>query len=410
MDRSASQPAATPREWWWIFDPRISLRAAVGLTAGGSTLLLVLLITSIASGSLHRSLEAQLGGNFETLAVQVADKIDRTIYERYRTLQLAANLGTLRAPDVSPADRRRVLDSLQESSPDFAWIGLADATGRILAATRGQSEGAPMGDRSWFLLGRERSYAGEPREVSNAPRGAMASDDGGGARVFELAVPVVGTQGEPAGVLGAQVRWAWTREVQLSVVSEAAGRELIGVTLYRANKEILLDSGGSGWTQPPDAPAITDPRRARGTLIEDTAGGTRYLTGFARSRGFREYRGLGWLATVRQPVERVFAPVDALKRSMMRWGFLLVAGVSTGSWIVAGRMVRRMRTIAAAATRIREGDILTVLPRPRGDSELAQMCAALDDMVDDFRAKQETLAAKNAQLAAEARERDGAKR
>src|SRR4051812_36820279 len=108
MEQPAARPdPAPPREWWWIFDPRLSLRAAAALIAGGGSLLLVLLITWIASATVRRSIEAQLGSTFETLAVQLADKIDRTIYERYRTLQLAANLSALRSPDTSSADRRR---------------------------------------------------------------------------------------------------------------------------------------------------------------------------------------------------------------------------------------------------------------------------------------------------------------
>src|SRR5262249_44136635 len=100
-------------------------------------------------------------------------------------------------------------------------------------------------------------------------------------------------------------------------------------------------------------------------------------------RGFREYRGLGWLAAVRQPATRAFAPVEALKRTLMSWGAVLVVAISIASWLVAGRYARRLRTIGASANRIREGDILTVLPRPRGDSEIARMCSALGDMVEN---------------------------
>lgn len=389
MQSSASVPAS-PREWWWIFDPRLSLRAALALTVGGGTLLLVGLIAWIAATSLRRSIQAQVEATFETLAVQVADKIDRTIYERYRALQLAASLATLRGgSDTAPAERRRALEAIQDVSPDFAWIGLLDATGRVLVATRGQSEGAALGERSWFLLARDRPYIGNPREQGVNARDAAGSEDEPNPRVFDLAVPVAGPNGQFAGVIAAQVRWGWTRDVQASVVSDQARRDLIGVTVYGANKEVLLDSGASGWSQPPEVPAIADGRRGRGALMEETPFGTTYLTGFARSRGIREYRGLGWIAAVRQPAERAFAPVEALKRSILRWGVLLAACVFATGWVVGGRHARRLRNIGIAADRIREGDILTVLPRPRGDSEIARMCAALGEMVDHFRGSEE---------------------
>ena len=74
-------------------------------------------------------------------------------------------------------------------------------------------------------------------------------------------------------------------------------------------------------------------------------------------------------------------------------------------WILAGRHARRLRSVRAAAERIQEGDILAVLPRPKGQSETAGMCGALGDLVEDLRAKEQTLSAENARLAAENRQR-----
>jgi hypothetical protein len=172
---------------------------------------------------------------------------------------------------------------------------------------------------------------------------------------------------------------------------------------------VLLDSGASGWTQPPEAPPVGEGRRFRGSLTEPT-GGTTYLTGYSRSRGFREYRGVGWLVVIRQPAERTFAPVDALRRAIAQWGAGLTALAVIAAWILAGRHARRLRSVRAAAERIREGDILSVLPRPKDESEIAAMCGALDDLVEDLRAKQEKLTAENARLTAQLRENDAAKR
>jgi hypothetical protein len=44
-----------------------------------------------------------------------------------------------------------------------------------------------------------------------------------------------------------------------------------------------------------------------------------------------------------------------------------------------------------------------VMPRPRGDGEIARMCGALGDMVDDFRAKQDAAAADTARKEASAK-------
>ena len=408
--RPAQHVPTRRRDWWWVFDPRCSLRARVALLVGVGTLAFTLLLSWITSTLYRRALEHHFGAAFETLAFEVADKLDRTLYERIRTLQVAASLATLRDPASPVAERRKVLDVLQETTPEIAWIGLTDASGRIIAATGKVLEGDGADTRPWFRGAREQPYVGALRDNPELAREVPSHVEPDFPRRFlDLAVPVTGANGQFAGVLAAHLRWNWSRDVQTSVVPESAARERIGVTIYSPGREVLLDSGASGWTQPPEAPAVGEGRRFRGSLLEPT-GGTTYLSGYARSRGFREYRGAGWLTVVRQPVERAFASVLTLRRSIILWGFVLALGAATTSWWMAARHARRLRSIRLAAERIHEGDILAVLPRPKGESELARMCGALGDLVEDLRANREQLTAENARLAARLREQENAKR
>jgi HAMP domain-containing protein len=216
----------------------------------------------------------------------------------------------------------------------------------------------------------------------------LAPEEGEAApRVLDLAVPVADPDGRFAGVLAAHLRWGWARETQLSVIPEAVRRERIGVTVYSTAGDVLLDSGGSGWTRPPDPPALPGRRAFRGHLVESTSLGTTYVTGFVRSRGFREYRGLGWIVAVRQPVERAFAPATEVRHAIARWGFGCAGLGMIGAWIFAGRLSRRLRSLATAAGRIQAGDVLTVLPSGRGEGEMEQVCGALGRMVEDLRAR-----------------------
>lgn len=401
----ASAPSPTD-DWWWIFDPRYSLRARASLIFGGGAILFTVLLSWIAGTVFRRELERRLGAAYETLAYQVSDKIDRAIYERYRELQFTASLAPFRAAAMPPAERRQVLEALQNASPDFAWIGLADASGRITTATSGLQEGDNAAERPWFRGAREHLYAGNLHELPALARLAPGTHEEP-PRYLDLAIPVTAGTGQFLGILGAHLTWTWARDVQLSVVPESARRDVIGVTIYSSVKDIVLDSGGSGWTQPPDAPSIPEARRFRGSLVETTADGATYVTGYVRSRGFREYRGLGWLVTVRQPVEIAFAPVSELQRTIARWGFVFGCAFVVTSWLFAGRLVRHMQRVAAAAGRIRTGDILSVMPRPGNASEYARMCSALGDMVDDLRRKQEELTTENDALKARASEAGG---
>ncbi len=386
MPAAATDSAERP--WWWVFDPRHSLRAFAACTAGATLALFTALTAETASHQLRRSLEAQTGAGFETLAAQFGDKLDRALFERYRALQFAGSLAALRSYSTTAEERRRVLASLQSATPDFVWLGVLDAKGTILACTTGYAEGSSAADRPWFIAARETAHAEGPREARNLPADVLSPEEGEvNPRVIDLAVPLTDPDGRFGGVLAAHLRWSWAREVQLSVVPDLMRRDRIGVTLYSGQGDVLLDSGGSGWTRPPDVPAGTDTRRLRGFFTEGTTLGTTYLTGYARSRGHKEFRGLGWITAVRQPADRAFAPAEELRRSVLRWGFVLTGAGMVAAWLAAGRVARRLRTVERAAGRIGSGDVLATLPPPRGDSEVDRMCAALGKLVEDLRAR-----------------------
>lgn len=384
--RPASDRPSPARGGGWILDPRRSLRARAALLFGGSAAAFAALVGWLAGLFLQRALETQLGAHFETLAHQVSDKLDRTLYERYRELQLAATLAPFRQGDTAPAERRQLLEAMQNSARDFAWIGFADPAGKVQVATEGLFESTAADTRPWFLLGRERPYAGALKDAPALAR-ELAPGEERPLKFLDLAVPVRGDAGQFLGVLGAHVQWDWAREVQLSVVPETARRDRIGVAVYAPNGELLLDSGGTGWSLAPEAPAIPGPRRLRGAFLERTTEGATFLTGYARSAGYREFRGLNWLVAVRQPVAHALAPVRHLRRVIVGWGLAFTGVIATVSWIAAGRLARRMQSVGAAAERIRQGDILAVMPLPHGQGEWARMCAALGDMVTDLRGK-----------------------
>ncbi|MEX2044397.1 MAG: cache domain-containing protein [Opitutus sp.] len=373
-------------DWWWIFDPRCSLPARASLIFGGGAVLFTVLIAWIGGGVYRRQLHEQLGFTFETLAVQVSDKIDRVIWERHHELQFVGGLAPFR-DGGSPAEQRRILASLLDVSPDYAWIGFADSTGKVIAATDGRNEGTQVEQRSWFREAREQPFASGPVAIDATPVGVQSANEHGRSRVMEVAVPVSGSNLEFAGVLAAQLSWDWATAVQLSVVPETARRQLLGVTIYGSPTNVLLDSGGSGWTAPPDAPAVPMSGRSRGTMIEVAEGGTTYLIGYMRSHGFGDYPGLGWLTTVRQPIERALAPARDFQLIIARWGFAFSLLFFLLGWVLGANLARRIRAVTAAARRIHSGDILSMMPRQRGQLEVDEMCGAVADLVENLREK-----------------------
>ncbi len=394
-----------PDDWWWIFDPRQSLRARAALIFGGLALAFTAIVGGAAESYFRRHLTRQLGPHFETLAVQLSERLDRGLADRMRALQLAAHLSTLKTPSAAVATRRAALDALLEAMPDSAWIGFADREGRIVAASPQLFEGTSVATQAWFRSGARGPFVGSPGEFPELAR-ALGTIDEETLLFVNLAVPVADEAGAPLGVLSAQLHWSWARDTQRSVFPDTARRDHIGATIYAAGGEELLDTHASGWTHPPEAPSIGAKAGAHGYFVESVPGDAEFFTGYARSRGFRDFRGTGWLVAVRQPIADAVAPARELHRQIVWLGAALITVIAVASWTIAGRIVRRINAVATAAGRIRGGDVLTLMPRPRDRGEVSAMCGALGELVDDFRQKQEILEAENLRLRREQTQRD----
>lgn len=198
-------------------------------------------------------------------------------------------------------------------------------------------------------------------------------------------MPVADADGNPAGVLAAGLRWDWTRDALRAALPEPLRRTRIGATVYAEAGPVLLDAEASGWSQPPELPALPEGRRWRGQFAETAADGAGYLSAFARSRGFRDHRGLGWVTIARQPVAEALAPARALGRQVAAAGFALTLLGAAAAWLAAGRISRRLRSVGAAADRIRGGDVLATLPGTGGEEEVDRMCQSVGRLVESLR-------------------------
>jgi HAMP domain-containing protein len=388
--------------WWQRLDPRHNVWILAALLFGGVALGFTFVLSEITGAIFRAKLERLAGQGLETLAIQVSDKLDRRVYERYREIQFATGLGPLRTPEATPAERRRLFEAMESANADYAWIGLADPAGTVVVATQGLLEGTKVDIREWFRSARGGPFASGLHEY--VPLAKELSDPTGDKQRFiDLAAPVMAVNGQILGVLGAHLNWSWARDVQLSVVPETARRDSLGVAIYAQKGELLLDSGGSGWTEAPGIPTLPARAGPRGSFTESAEGGTVYLTGYARSQGYRDFPGLHLLVVVRQPTAIVLAPVHELQGWIWRLGGLLAGGLVILSWILVARLNRPMRAIARAADHIRGGDVTSLIPRYR-DGAAGRLSTAVGDLVDAFRARQGKLEAEKAQLEARARD------
>lgn len=377
-------------------NPLHSLRTRLGLAIGSVAFVLSILASLIVGHTTSEQVKVDVGQSLAQIAYQMTDKLDRGMFERYRDIQIISTLDAIRDPD-SISQQRTLLEKLQSTYTDYAWIGLTDNKGIVQASTRKLLEAKDVSQRPWFIHGRRASYIGDVHDAVKLAK-LLPNPTDEPLRFVDIAVPVINLQGQPQGVLGAHLSWTWSREVEKSLLP----------TVQERNKEMfVLSQNGDVLLAPDEFPAVNSlslksvkaaQRGINGYLIETWSDGHSYLTGYAQSIGYRNYAGLGWLVLVRQKTDVAFAHIRHLQQQIFIGNMMLGILFAVLGWLVTAAITNPMLAIAKAANYIRQGHKQVKIPVLQGQDEIANLSRNISQLVSTLTQQEKDLKASNAQL------------
>lgn len=238
--------------------------------------------------------------------------------------------------------------------PFYAWIGLTDADGAVVASTGGLLEGIDVAQRPWFQGGRQASFVDDVHEAKLLAE-LLPQPDGEPLRFVDAAAPVVDENGQLRGVLGAHLSWAWAADAQTQILASVEPARQIEVIVARADGQMLLGPPTLYEQALPAAALPPAAGRSRAQVL-DWPDGRAYLTTGYRSAGYATYPGLGWIVLVRQPAAVGLAPADRLAWQLVLSTLGVMAFLTLLTGITVSRATRPLRRIAVAADRLRIGD------------------------------------------------------
>ncbi|MYN03870.1 PAS domain S-box protein [Pseudoduganella sp. DS3] len=375
---------------------RIGLGSLLSLLLAASSLLLTALLVVVLGVVVTDELKRTIGQGLAQRARHAASQLDATMFERYREVQLLARRSEFTAAQHGPAQRRRILDDLQRTYPLYAWIGLTDNAGKVQVSTGGLLEGVDVSARDWWRDAPKGVYV---HDVHAAKLLAKLLPASGGApmRFVDLAFPYYDAAGKQAGILGAHLSWNWARQVQDLFDQNAQGAAADTLIVSRSGQilygpEALLD-------QPAAAASLALAReQASGFVEERWADGRRYLVGYARTRGYDSYPGLGWVIVTRQEAATAFAPVRRLQLTVALSGLAVALLFSLLGWRAARTVTRPLLHTAQAAREVEQGRA-TALPPVQGSfSELETVRGAFNAILQRLQGQEQQLVRANAQL------------
>ena len=270
------------------------------------------LLREMAFGELRLNLQT-----LETFSKQAIDLIDRNLFERSAAIRWWATdqyfwkaLAEPTEENMQAASRR--LSDINSSYSMYRNLILASRMGRIVAASTPElipdvSE-ARVADHPWFTKSMKSKSIGEyaVQDVGSTE----LERNGRSSLIYSGAVRQNGSRnGEVIGVLGSLFDWVAEsgKILKTCLPKDKNGKRIHGCIAFYANRnfEVIESSDASAIAlgTVPDLPTehreLTAGQSASGVL---RLGDLVYIIGSSRSKGYREYKGLGWSAHILRPL------------------------------------------------------------------------------------------------------------
>ena len=369
-------------------NPRLHLAAAIGW----AVFTLVTLAALVAANVAGNEAEQRARADTERLLAQFASQIRHALamsLETRRSIVQATAAQIVASSDHGTDALRRHVEAVQVQFPEFAWLGVVDDRGRVVAASGGLLQGEDVSAQPWFRQGRLGAYLGEVRDApllaSHLPPGA-----GGVTRRFvETAVPLTPSAGRNVGVLGAYLSWDWIERQQGDLRRTLDTRRQLDLLLTAEDGSVLV--GPPHWLG----------RTLAGDA--DLTDGGIYVVGRHPAHAAKD-GGLAWNVVVRQAADA------ALETARTTWRAIFVVVLAAGllaaaaAVLVTRMLTRRLATLADEAQAVRSGARRS-LAVPAGADEVSRIGATLAEVVDHLQQEKQALLSLNTVLDARVAER-----
>ena len=381
----------------------------------------------LASVSGMRSLRNVIGGNFQAIASEAADRVTMLVESHVQALKLLASAPLRVRQPVSVANasypsRRSISDVIQERTR--AWeqgtdlstqllnselsrflletkvrdgdrlVGLmiTDRHGAIVAASS-EPDRYFFGDESWWSdMQSERTGHVFISDMIPGQHGSFRTPE----ETIDIAVPILDDhQRTVIGAIKASYRFdaffAMIKEIRIgqtghAMLFDTAGQPLVCPVLprpaHRINPQLMamIVSHEPGW----------------GIADDDAHGARETVVGFAPVRGLGK-RDNTWHMFVRQHPSETYAPIRQQMWDVALIGLIMVGLLAAIGRYVAARIAKPIQVLRRGVESISQGTYEAPLPIKTGD-EFEDLAVAIHRMADNLKTSRSELEALNRDL------------
>jgi twitching motility protein PilJ len=390
----APQPPQKPLPSWNLLKRfrRLGLQTKATILAIAIGTLPIVVIGGLTYQITSRVSTQEVSTAQKELAIEVADKLNRFIYERYGDVQVLANLPILRNPKVQAvvpvSERQKVLDEYVATYKVYDSIAVFDLAGNPIVQTTGPALGNHR-DRDYFqaVIKTDRPFISLPEKSKSS-----------GESVIHFAAPVKDAAGRTVGVVRTRLPIAALEKVIETLeasgneyhIFDPAGKIFMATEKVQVGNDAEQDLAGL-------ATRRTTGQSDAWITYDKTKQSEKILVGFAKTRDFEEMPNLNWGVAMAAYTKDAFRAERGLLLALLVGSLVTAAIVAALSVVLTRRATRPIQLAAAAVDKLGQGDLSTRLV-VTGEDELAVlgsninlMAGQIEVLVEDQKAETERI-------------------
>lgn len=300
-------------------------RARVAAGVAGAAALLGLALTVPMYLRLEEGLRVSARNAVQVLADGVARQLVEDLTNRQREMVLMSEMVCSHAaPDGQVL--RKAMNGLRGQQAEYAWIGLTDARGHVVAALDGLLEGVDASKRPWFAAGLRGGFVGDPHDAVLLARYLAPRPNGEPPRFLDVVAPMRDDKGVVHGVMAGHLHWDWVHQVITETVARYRGSRPIEVFVANRKGDWLLD--------------LASPQKLPTAPLKDLQAESGYVVAVQRLATAPLADSLGWTVVVREDADLAYAPLYELRRLMLAFSVLVTALALLLAWLLVSRAWR----------------------------------------------------------------------
>ncbi len=368
---------------------KASLRSHLTLWFAGLSLLTLLSVGFYVGHIATEQMKQASGNALLSTARSTAALLAVQLRERQLEVSLLSKAPIMHRGNLDAPDILTLMELRTQSRAEYAWMGVADAEGRVRQAVNGLLVNQSVQQRPWFQAGIRGEYTGDPHEAVLLAKLLPGAPNGEPLRFIDFAAPIHNAAGETIGVLGAHAHWRWvTQMVDSATMQKDAQPEL---------EALIVDFDGK--VLYPEALAGEQMPQANFGKPSGWSTGNGYVTASVAVPSPSNAK-VSWYIMVRQPLEVALQPARVLMYKLLLLGVLAAVVFGLVAYYLASTLSRPIERLAKSAKQVQNHQPGAVFPQDHPVLEIAQLGRSLTGMTQSLLSKERELKEANASLEA----------